>query len=153
MLFGDKGSGYVHNHTRNSRLVRADRIAKKLQKAARSKESQCNKDLIHGLKSVISPSLALKVVRVSWFVMRLMDSLPNLYRTGNSSSVNSSNGSLLYRNCRGLLRASCKFPNNKSTILFFFRSLFNRPISDLIYLARWVKFNPRFNRSLTLIGL
>ena len=38
--FGNKGSGYVHNHTRNSRLVHADRIANDLQKAARSKESQ-----------------------------------------------------------------------------------------------------------------
>ena len=62
VLFGEKGSVYIHNHTRNSRLVHADRIANDLQKAARSKESQGNKDLVHGLKSVNSLSLALKVI-------------------------------------------------------------------------------------------
>ena len=32
-------------------------------------------------------------------------------------------------------------------------ALANRPIRELIHLARWVKFNPRFNPGLTLIGV
>ena len=31
--------------------------------------------------------------------------------------------------------------------------LLNRSISELIHLARWVKFNPRFNPGLALIGV
>ena len=32
-------------------------------------------------------------------------------------------------------------------------ALANRSISELIHLARWVKFNPRFNPGLALIGV
>ena len=32
-------------------------------------------------------------------------------------------------------------------------ALANRSISELIHLARWVKFNPRFNHWLALIGV
>ena len=41
----------------------------------------------------------------------------------------------------------------KSCLSLFRHALANRSISKLIHLARWVKFNPRFNPGLALIGV
>ena len=37
--------------------------------------------------------------------------------------------------------------------IVFKLALANQSISELIHLARWVKFNPRFNSGLALIGV
>ena len=51
-----------------------------------------------------------------------------------------------------LLQATCMYSVLK-LLEFVKLALANRSISELIHLARWVKFNPRFNPGLALIGV
>ena len=84
-------------------------------------------------------------------VKNSMESRPNRYWHRSSSLVKLSRDISCCLNCFSLLSGTTN-PSNKSAILFVDVKLYS-PISELIDLDGSIKFNPRFNPRLAIIGV